>query len=72
MPISGKANYTVIGNTDPTDKHIGDRDAAETTFNELKAANSGVPYQLYIERIASYREDHPGENWDRVFTLTSK
>ena len=29
-------------------------------------------YDLYEERIADYRENPPGENWDGVFKATSK
>ena len=29
-------------------------------------------YQLYLDRIAFYRQNPPGENWDGVFTHTSK
>ncbi len=47
-------------------------DSAEALFNELEAANSGVLYQLYIDRIKTYREESPGQDWDGVFTLTSK
>ena len=29
-------------------------------------------YQVYLERIAFYRSNPPGEDWDGVFTHTSK
>ena len=50
-----------------------DWDKAEAEFFGLK--QSGRPhavYDLYLERIALYRKDPPGENWDGVFTHTSK
>lgn len=50
-----------------------DWDKAEAEFFGLK--QSGRPhavYDLYLERIALYRTDPPGENWDGVFTHTSK
>jgi adenylate cyclase len=29
-------------------------------------------YTIYLDRIAYYRQNPPGENWDGVFTHTSK
>jgi adenylate cyclase len=49
-----------------------DWDGAEALFNELETANSGVLYQLYLDRIKTYRAEPPGDDWDGVFTLTSK
>lgn len=50
-----------------------DWDKAEAEFFGLK--QSGRPhavYDMYLERIALYRKDPPGEGWDGVFTHTSK
>ena len=50
-----------------------DWDKAEAEFFGLK--QSGRPhavYDMYLERIALYRQDPPGEHWDGVFTHTSK
>jgi adenylate cyclase len=32
----------------------------------------GKFYDLYVERLAAFRKDPPGEGWDGVFTATSK
>ena len=29
-------------------------------------------YQVYLDRIAIYRSDPPGDDWDGVFTHTTK
>jgi adenylate cyclase len=47
-------------------------DAAETTLRELNAAKPGKLYDVYLERIAHFRENPPPEDWDGVFTFTTK
>jgi adenylate cyclase len=32
----------------------------------------GKFYDLYVERLAAFRQDPPGAGWDGVFTATSK
>ena len=34
--------------------------------------NLGKLYKLYAERIATFRADDPGENWDGVYNASSK
>jgi len=48
-------------------------DMAEMNLLNLQRT-SRMPglYQVYVERIAQYREHPPGERWDGVFTHTSK
>ncbi len=45
---------------------------AERLFKELKAEDEHLLYDVYLERIQLYREAPPGDNWDGVFTHTSK
>jgi adenylate cyclase len=50
-----------------------DWDKAEVAFFNLERQHSGRPlYRLYLERIARYRQSPPGDDWDGVFTHTSK
>ena len=50
-----------------------DWDKAELDFFNL---NRSYPdrylYQVYLERITVYRNEPPGDDWDGVFTHTSK
>lgn len=45
---------------------------AERIFKELLEQDSRMIYEVYLERIDLYRENPPGEDWDGVFTHTSK
>ena len=48
-------------------------DKAELDFFNLNRMNPGRQlYQVYLERIAVYRSNPPGEGWDGVFTHTTK
>ena len=48
-------------------------DKAELDFFNLNRAYSErYLYQLYLERIAFYRNEPPGDDWDGVFTHTDK
>jgi len=48
-------------------------DRAEIQFINLqKMSPERLLYKVYIERIAEYRKTPPGDNWDGVFTHTSK
>jgi len=48
-------------------------DKAEVDFFNLSRSHPDrFLYQVYLDRIAIYRKEPPGENWDRVFTHTSK
>lgn len=50
-----------------------DWDNAEMMFFNLSRSYSGrLLYQEYLNRIANYRLNPPGENWDGVYTHTSK
>ena len=46
-------------------------EAAMVELRQLRPHLYGL-YDLYEERIADYRENPPGENWDGVFKATSK
>ena len=48
-------------------------DKAELDFFNLNRANpKRLLYQVYLDRVAHYRKNPPGDNWDGVFTHTSK
>ena len=48
-------------------------DKAEVDFFNLNRTNPDrYLYQVYMDRIAFYRKEPPGEQWDGVFTHTSK
>ena len=47
-------------------------DAAETIFSRLHAHAPAMLYELYLARIAAFRADPPGEDWDGVFVATTK
>lgn len=48
-------------------------DKSELDFFNLNRANPDRHlYQVYLDRVAYYRKNQPGENWDGVFTHTSK
>ena len=48
-------------------------DKAELDFFNLnRASPDRMLYQEYMDRIAFFRSNPPGENWDGVFTHTSK
>ena len=48
-------------------------DQAEAQFINLQKLNPDrYLYQVYIDRIAYFREDSPGDDWDGVFTFKTK
>jgi adenylate cyclase len=47
-------------------------DAAEAAFTALSQAEDRYVYQVYLERIAEFRNNPPGDNWDGVYTFTTK
>ncbi|MCP3687415.1 MAG: adenylate/guanylate cyclase domain-containing protein [Gammaproteobacteria bacterium] len=48
-------------------------DNAEVAFFNLNRTNpSRQLYQVYLQRVTYYRKNPPGDNWDGVFTHTSK
>ena len=50
-----------------------DWDRAETLFRELLALTQGRKlYQIYLDRIAEFRAQPPGADWDGVYTFTTK
>ena len=49
-----------------------DWDQAELTLMNLQRIAPKYLYELYIERIAYYRKNPPGDNWDGVTTFETK
>jgi len=50
-----------------------DWDMAELQFLNLKKIHSNRPlYDFYIERMKFFRDNPPAEDWDGVFTFTTK
>jgi adenylate cyclase len=48
-------------------------DMAESFFAEaISVDQDDEPSKTYLKRCAMYRADPPGENWDGVFTMTTK
>ncbi|MDF1780577.1 MAG: adenylate/guanylate cyclase domain-containing protein [Alcanivoracaceae bacterium] len=48
-------------------------DEAEHEINQISRESDRYKiYNIYLERIATFRANPPGENWDGVFTHTSK
>jgi adenylate cyclase len=48
-------------------------DMAEMNLINLqRGSRSPNLYKVYVERVAQYRQNPPGEHWDGVFTHTSK
>ena len=47
-------------------------DDAAQILTALQAANPAKLYQLYLERIAHFRENPPPADWDGAFTFTTK
>ena len=48
-------------------------DRAEMQFlNVQKMSEDRLIYQIYIDRITQYRQSPPAEDWDEVFTHTTK
>lgn len=78
-PLGGKAGLDESVRRDAADFEAAfahyqaqDWDAAEAT---LRALNTRVPrtlYDIYLERIAHFRETPPATDWDGVFVYTTK
>ena len=50
-----------------------DWDNAEREFFSLQQAQTDrLLYKMYLERVAYFRKNPPGESWDGVFTHTTK
>ncbi len=51
-----------------------DRDAASRVVADCRGLDGqlGVLYDLYDERIAFYRDNPPGSDWDGVFVADTK
>ncbi len=47
-------------------------DQAETLLRALNTESPRALYDIYLERIAHFRETPPPENWDGVFVYTTK
>lgn len=55
-------------------KHFRNQDwgYAERLLTELLSEEKRMIYDIYLDRINLYREHSPGQDWDGVFTHTSK
>jgi adenylate cyclase len=49
-----------------------DWNAAEAIFSRLHANHPSMLYELYMARLAAFRADPPGGDWDGVFVATTK
>ena len=49
-----------------------DWDAAEAALHALNARAPRTLYDIYLERIAHFREAPPPADWDGVFVYTTK
>jgi adenylate cyclase len=49
-----------------------DFDAAEDILRKANKRHPSKLYEVYLERIAHFRENPPPTDWDGVFTFTSK
>jgi len=49
-----------------------DFDVAEDILRKANKRNPSKLYELYLDRIAHFRENPPPADWDGVFTFTSK
>ena len=47
-------------------------DAEKAIFTLSQADPDRKIYQIYLDRIAFFRSNNPGTEWDGVFTHTSK
>jgi adenylate cyclase len=47
-------------------------EAAEAIFTKLNTNHPSELYELYLARIAAFRADPPGNDWDGVFVATTK
>jgi adenylate cyclase len=47
-------------------------DAEKEFFTLSRGPNKHKVYEIFLERIAYYRKNPPGENWDGVFTFKTK
>ena len=47
-------------------------DACETFKKALEIDSTDSPSRVYAERCAYYHENPPPEDWDGVFTMTTK
>ncbi len=51
---------------------LGQGGAEQGLRDLLARAPQTRPYELYLERIAHFRADPPGAEWDGVFVFTTK
>lgn len=49
-----------------------DWDRAERTLGELRGLSSHKLYDVYLERVAHYRNDPPGDDWDGSWKFDTK
>ena len=47
-------------------------DEAEKEFACLHADSTHSVYEIYLQRIGEFRKNPPGDDWDGVYTLTTK
>ena len=48
------------------------REACKTFQNALEIDSTDSPSRVYAERCAYYADNPPPEDWDGVFTMTTK
>jgi adenylate cyclase len=51
---------------------VQDWDAAEAALRALNARAPRALYDIYLERIAHFREEPPPQDWDGVYVYTTK
>ncbi|MHB1077097.1 CHASE2 domain-containing protein [Thiobacillus sp.] len=78
-PLGGKAGLDESVRQGATDFELAfaryqsqDWDAAETALRALNARMPRTLYDIYLERIAHFRETPPSADWDGVFVYTTK
>jgi len=45
---------------------------AEQLLKQLHSSNAATIYDIYLQRIAAYKQQEPDADWDGVFTFTTK
>ena len=45
---------------------------AETLLQELNSAKKTTLYEMYLDRITNFKQTPPPEDWDGVYTFTTK
>jgi len=78
-PLGGKVGLDESVRQDAADFELAfaryqsqDWDAAESALRALNARTPRTLYDIYLERIAHFRETPPPADWDGVFVYTTK